>query len=466
MNRFSGMAMTLPPSRNSPFYCSLTTGRAGLADDPNLFLEFCLTDSSGFTIRQAAIHRELQSFLSEHPRALVELPRDHGKTTQVCGRILWELGRNPNLRVKILCATDAVAAERGRFLLHAIGSNDRLHGVFPNLWPGEPWSGHAFTVQRSAGVIGPSVSAVGIGAGSTGTRADLLICDDIVDVKAITGRAARDRARLEFENNMLNLLEPDGRFWGLSTPWHGDDLNARLKKNGAYALFRRAIDEQLTPVWPEKWTRERLGNRRLEIGEAAFARGYHLLPVAESDVLIPAAWLQFWQPPMPACDTIVLAIDPAVSERATADATAMVVLGKKEGTVYCLAAAAYRVSTPDLFPLVETADRLWRPDTIWIESNAAFAGLRDLLKESKQFGPKVRGGASRDKKANRLRTLSVRIRRGEFLLMGEGSAVDPTQRELAEELTTFPFGEHDDLADAAAMGTEYLFGIPEPRVWA
>ena len=205
--------------------------------------------------------------------------------------------------------------------------------------------------------------------------------------------------------------------------------------------------------------------RRAEIGEAAFARGYHLLPVAEGEVLIPAAWLQFWQPPMPACDTIVLAIDPAVSDKQTADASAFVVLGKKGGTVYCLDAVAHRVRLPELLPLVEKADRLWQPDAIWFESNAAFAGIRDLLIESKGFGPKVRGTASRSAKADRLRTLSVRIRRGEFLLMGNGDVVDSTQRELADELTTFPFGEHDDLADAAAMGTEYLFGIPEPRVW-
>lgn len=457
------MSVSTPP--NATAFCSVQSQRIAIADDPNRFIPFCLTDSTGTSIRQAAVHRELQAFLSAHSRALIELPRDHGKTTQVCGRILWEMGRNPNLRVKILCATDAIAAERGRFLRDAIESNVRLQRIFPELEPGEPWSGVSFTVRRTAGVIGPSVSAVGIGAGSTGTRADLLICDDIVDVKSLSGRATRERVRLDFENNVLNLLEPDGRFWGLSTPWHGDDLNAQLKKNGSYALFRRAIDERLTPVWPEKWSRKKLLARRAEIGEAAFARGYHLLPVAEGNVLIPASWLQFWLPPMPVCDTIVLAIDPAVSEKSSADATAFVVLGKKDGTVYCLDAVAHRVSTPDLFPLIEKAEKLWRPDTIWIESNAAFAGVRDLLKQSKGFGPKVRGTASRSAKADRLRTLSVRIRRGEFLLMGNGNTVDPTQQELADELTTFPFGEHDDLADAAAMGTEYLFGIPEPRVW-
>src|SRR5205814_4268680 len=128
-----------------------------------------------------------------------------------------------------------------------------------------------FTVARPADVIGPSVAAFGVGAGSTGTRADLLVCDDIVDVRALHSRAERDRTADYFANNLMNLLEPDGRFWGLFTPWHSDDLNARLKKNDAYKPFRRAVGLDFEPVWPEKWPVERLRARKEEIGSASFA---------------------------------------------------------------------------------------------------------------------------------------------------------------------------------------------------
>ena len=77
--------------------------------DVNDFAELCFTDTAGGLLRQARVHGDLQAFLDRHRLALIELPRDHGKSVQICIRILWELGRNPNLRVKIVCASDAMA---------------------------------------------------------------------------------------------------------------------------------------------------------------------------------------------------------------------------------------------------------------------------------------------------------------------------------------------------------------------
>src|SRR5262249_32428889 len=160
-----------------------------------------------------------------------------------------------------------LAVERGRFLRNAVAHNERMHMVFPHLAPAHPWSAERFTVNRPAEVIGPSVTAFGVGAASTGTRADLLVCDDIVDVRAVRSRADRERVKVFYRDNLVNLLEPDGRLWNIFTPWHGDDLNSQLKENRAYAHFRRAVGEDLQPVWPEKWPRERLAERRQEIGE-------------------------------------------------------------------------------------------------------------------------------------------------------------------------------------------------------
>lgn len=434
--------------------------------DVNAFASLCFTDQLAAPLRQAPVHRELQAFLAAQDRALVELPRDHGKSMQVCIRLVWELAHRPGLRIKLVCASEAIAVERGRFMRDAIAGNRRVRLVFPQLGPGRPWEAGQFSVRRAGRAIGPSVSAIGIRARSTGTRADLLVCDDVVDVTALHSRADRDLVKQMFRENLINLLESDGRLWYLFTPWHSDDLSAALIPSPAYAHFRRAIGPDLEPVWPEHWPRHRLAKRRAEIGETAFARGYRLQCVADDAIAIRPEWMQTWTG-QHEYEQVAVAVDPAIGASEHGDRSAIVALGRSgTGAVHCLEATARHISANELIGLIDEADQRWRPDVILFENVAGFAAVFDLLARHTRFGAKLRPIVNTRHKEARLQSFGVHIENGRFLLRGDGAGkTDASQIELFDELTTFPNGRYDDLADAAAFGASWLLNQSPPRVW-
>ncbi|GAH61810.1 unnamed protein product, partial [marine sediment metagenome] len=115
----------------------------------NAFTEYCMRDSrTGFPFVQAPLHRTLQAFIEKNLFPVIIIPREHGKTAQVIARILFELGKNHNELVKMVCASDTIARKRVMEVRENIAHNAELHEIFPDLLEDkgvQSWSKHAIT---------------------------------------------------------------------------------------------------------------------------------------------------------------------------------------------------------------------------------------------------------------------------------------------------------------------------------
>lgn len=249
----------------------------------------------------------------------------------------------------------------------------------------------------------------------------------------------------------------------LSTPWHDDDLNARLRKNPSFAVYRQAIGPDDEPIWPEHWNRDRLIARRREIGEVAYARAYRLVTVAEGNQLIPMNDIHFIdeRPERDALGDTLLAIDLAATTNERSDQTAMVMLGRLvmggSPVVICLDAVAGRWDLPTILDQLRQLDRHWRPDRILIETNGGFRHTGELIAADPQFLGRVDCEPASGAKVERIRVLGLHVRHGSIRFLRQG------QDELIHQMTAFPHAEHDDVVDACATGAIRLIGTRGPR---
>lgn len=249
-------------------------------EDPNVFCRFVLRDErTSKRIVQAPVHQRWHKLLNEHSRVIFIAHVEGGKTAQLAvGRVLWELGRDPSLRVAIISNTKDMAMKIVRLLGQYIQKSEELHMVFPELLPTDdpalPWKSMALTVRR-VGVGGkdPSVQACGVHGNILGSRVDLLIFDDVLDHENTATPAPREDVYRWIRSTPMSRLTENARVWGIGNAWHPDDAMHRLAKEPRFHAFRfPVIDERGNLTWPERWPIERIRGAKEDLGPLEYAR--------------------------------------------------------------------------------------------------------------------------------------------------------------------------------------------------
>jgi hypothetical protein len=218
-------------------------------------------------------------------RLLLMVFRDAGKSTLVGLFAAWLLTGNPNLRILIIAAEQMLANKMSRNIRRII----ELHPAATHLLRdrGDSWATDQFTVRRSRSHRDPSVLARGLTGNFTGTRADIVICDDVEVPNTCGTAAARDELRQRLTE--LNfVLVPTGLQLFVGTPHsyysiYADRPRAEIGEERAFLqLFDRLCVPLVQPdgasAWPERFSAEVIADLRRSAGPQGFRSQMMLEP--------------------------------------------------------------------------------------------------------------------------------------------------------------------------------------------
>jgi len=229
----------------------------------------------------------LQERWTEGRRELLLMAfRNSGKSTLVGLFSAWMLWRDPDLRIMVLAADLALARKMVRNVKRIIERHPLTQGLKPQR--ADQWASDQFTVNRTAELRDPSMLARGIGANLTGSRADVVICDDVeVPNTCDTAPKRADlRARLA---EIEYVLVPGGLQIYVGTPHAYDTIYAADARAGTeegkpfLAGFQRLEMPLLAPDgrsrWPERFPAARIDAIRERSGPNKFKSQMLLEPV-------------------------------------------------------------------------------------------------------------------------------------------------------------------------------------------
>ncbi len=258
-----------------------------------VFLPFVMRDEETHKpIKLAPMHRVWHQILSRYDRSVIWAHIESGKTQQISiGRVLFLLGKNPNLRIAIVSNTHHQAEKIVRVIARYIEDSKELHDVFPHLRPGSVWTSTQLVVHRARNFAKDyNVQAIGHHGNILGARLDYVVLDDILDWEITRTEKSRTDLLAWYKATLAGRLVQTGAVACIGTAFHKDDLMHELAKqavalHGQGAAVRYPVYDDTTgaPRWPERWPSERIAKKQIELGPLEFTR--QMLCLARTDAV-------------------------------------------------------------------------------------------------------------------------------------------------------------------------------------
>ena len=254
------------------------------------------------------IQLDMANVLQNPPndRYIIQGFRGVAKSFLTCAYAVWLLWKNPLLKILITSASKDRADANAIFIRKIINTLDFLECL--RLTSEDKLTGlrdtqNLFDVKGAIPDISPSIKSVGITGQITGTRADVLISDDVEVPSNSATPIQRDKLS-EAVKEYDAILKPNGQIIYLGTPQNEASLYNALQERGYLTMIwtvmypkdkteRDLYGDKLAPyianrfdkdpdkyagqpTEPSRFNEEEIEKRRLSYGKAGFALQFML----------------------------------------------------------------------------------------------------------------------------------------------------------------------------------------------
>lgn len=200
------------------------------------------------------------------------------------------------------------------------------------------------------GVSGASqILGIGLGGSLTGKHADIVVTDDIVNIKDRISKAERDRTKLMYME-LQNIKNRGGRIINTGTPWHKDDAFTLMPNIKKYDCYTTGL-----------MTEEQIMHLRNSMSPSLFSANYELKHIADENALFTNA--QFTK------DLPTDGIAHIDAGYGGEDATAFTVLAVKGGNLIVYG-RKYQSHVDNCIDDILRLKAKYRAGTTWCEKNA------------------------------------------------------------------------------------------------
>lgn len=245
------------------------------------------------------VQLDMAWWLQHGPKRLVIMAyRGAGKSWITTTFALWNLFRDPDFKVEVVSASGSLSDDISKFAMSLIREMPLLQHLRPRREQRN--SSLSFDVGPARPSKDPSMKSAGITGQITGTRADLIIPDDVEIPKNSYTHHLRGKLRDQVKE-FAAILKPEdhARIVYLGTPQVEESLYPELARRG-YTLMvwpaevpkhpdnyggtlapfvQRMIADGAppgTPVDPKRFSREVLDGKRAEYGNSGYALQFML----------------------------------------------------------------------------------------------------------------------------------------------------------------------------------------------